>query len=177
MTEAVSGEMLEEIMKRCTSKRRVVIQSGEDVQYVAFRRKGYVNAVAVIPGVHLDAKQFNRRDLDTVIQKLGAENILETRQEFADGPVCIAHYSFERHKEYEIPEGAELVRRGDKNIRFFVGEPKPFNKKNKRRRKFRPVPATATLVRADGTGYEWFMPCEEGKYDWIRDSELKEKTE
>ncbi|MBN2111643.1 hypothetical protein JW707_00950 [Candidatus Woesearchaeota archaeon] len=177
MTETVSEGMLEDIMSRCTPKKRVVIKSGGGVQYVAFRRKGYVNAVAVSPDVRLNAKQFHRVDLDTVIERIGKENILGSRQVFSDGPVCIAQYSFERYKEYEIPKGATLVRRGNNRMRFFTGAVDQPAYINGRKNKFKAVPERATHVRADGVGYEWFLPGRNGKYDWKRESELHGKKQ
>jgi hypothetical protein len=148
-----NGGMLEEIMQRCTPEATVVLETTPDADYAAYMRRGTVRGVKLRPGVL-------RRCIDRAIMSMDQRAVVATAEMAAgrDGEnnhhlSCIAACDYERGRTYDIPDGATLMRRGGKKVRFYRGQPSPT--KNSSRRKFVAIPADAARVTYEKDSYKW----------------------
>jgi len=151
--QAEADGRLEDIMQRCTPEATVVFETTPEADYIAYRRGGTVRGVKLRPDVL-------RRCLDRAVMSMDQRAVVETAEIAASRDCennhhlrCIAAYDYERGRTYAIPEGATLMRRGGRKVRFYKGEAVPGE--NNSKRKFIAVPPDAAKVTYEKDSYKW----------------------
>jgi len=165
-TGVKGGTKLEEIMKKCKPGSRIIVESGNGADYLGVRRGELVTAFALAPGTAPNPKSLYRKDIADIEKMIGEDNIIESSSAFIKGVCCIESQDFQRNTEYEIPEGASYVRRGQRKIRFFKGA--PLKEQGNGKKKFVPIPEGAVKLKNSGGSYTWLIPdpAKEGTYKW-----------
>lgn len=153
-SESADCRQLEAIMSKCSPEIKAASESANGADYLAFSRRGIVYGIAAVPGSLPELGAIQRKDITEVIGMIGADNILIQSQAPANEIVCLASHQFERQRQYDVPDGAEYIRRGGRKLKFFAGTPLS-PETNAKKRKFVRIPENAVSVVCDGSSYTW----------------------
>lgn len=166
-TGVSEGTKLEEIMKKCKPGCRIVVESGNEVDYLGVRRREMIAAFALAPGTAPNPESLYRKEIEDIEKMIGEDNIVGISSSFIKGVCCVGSHDFQRNIEYEIPEGASYVRRGQRKIRFFKGA--PLKEQGNGKKKFVEIPKGAIKLKNSGGSYTWLIPdpAKEGTYMWV----------